>query len=257
MVSRRNRKWYSMESLNIAVVTTLNKKLYKAYGHKFFETYNWPFDLIVYCEDMLEIPHSNVIVRSTYDEIPECEEFVNRNKHRQPISEFGVKSNDFITDGVRFCYKVYAYTNELIYAEDYDAIIGIDADSIFYNPIEEEWIKKHIHRDDCMMAYLGRGQNYSECGFLYWNMHHKDTKDYAKRMKDLYTKDEIYNLKEQHYSYVWDYARKEFEMSRGTKNYNIGDGKAGHVQARSVLGEVYDHNKGPRKLKGRSSEARI
>src|SRR5210317_1699229 len=229
MVSRRNRKWYSMESLNIAVVTTLNKKLYKAYGHKFFETYNWPFDLIVYCEDMLEIPHSNVIVRSTYDEIPECEEFVNRNKHRQPISEFGVKSNDFITDGVRFCYKVYAYTNELIYAEDYDAI----------------------------MAYLGRGQNYSECGFLYWNMHHKDTKDYAKRMKDLYTKDEIYNLKEQHDSYVWDYARKEFEMSRGTKNHNIGDGKAGHVQARSVLGEVYDHTKGPRKLKGRSSEARI
>lgn len=45
----------------IAVVTTLNKKLYKQYGHKFFETYNWPFNLIVYSEDMLDIPHTNLI----------------------------------------------------------------------------------------------------------------------------------------------------------------------------------------------------
>jgi hypothetical protein len=33
--------------MKIGVVTTLNKKLHKEYGHKFFETYNWPFDLIV------------------------------------------------------------------------------------------------------------------------------------------------------------------------------------------------------------------
>jgi len=242
--------------MNIAVVTTLNKKLYKAYGHKFFETYNWPFNLIVYSEDMLDIPHSNIIIRSIYDEIPECEEFVNRNKHKQPISNFGVKGNEYITDGVRFCYKVYAYTDQLINNEDYDGIIGIDADSIFYKPIDEEWIKNNIHKEDCMMTYLGRS-NYSECGFLYWNMKHKDTKDYAKFMKDLYNTDHIYGLKEQHDSYIWDYARKRFEDERGTSNFNIGDNKTGHVQARSILGEVYDHTKGPRKLKGRSPEARI
>ena len=245
--------------MNIGVVTTLNKKLYKAYGHRFFETYNWPFDLIVYSEDMLEIPHSNVIVRSTFDEIPECEEFVNRNKNRQELSSFETKDKEmhFKTDGVRFCYKVFSYTDQIIHNEDYDFIIGIDADSVFYKPIDEEWVKEHLFKDNSMMTYLGRGSQYSECGFLCWNMHHKDTKDYAKRMKDLYTKDEIYNLQEQHDSYVWDYARKEFEMSRGTKNHNIGDGKAGHVQARSILGKIYDHTKGPRKLQGRSKEARV
>jgi hypothetical protein len=242
--------------MNIAVVTTLNKKLYKAYGHKFFETYNWPFDLVVYSEDMLDIPNSNVIVRSIYDEVPECEEFVKRNIHRQPISQFGVKSKDFVTDGVRFCYKVYSYTDYLINNEDYDGIIGIDADSIFYKSIDIDWIKKHIHKEDCMMAYLGRGTDYSECGFLYWNMKHKQTKAYAKRMKSLYDTDDIYNLKEQHDSFIWDYVRKEFE-SKGTKNNNLGDGRPGHVQARSILGEIYDHTKGPRKLKGRSPEARI
>ena len=58
--------------LRIGVVTTLNKKLYKQYGYKFFETYNWPFDLIVYSEDMVDIPRTGLVVRSTFDEIPEA-----------------------------------------------------------------------------------------------------------------------------------------------------------------------------------------
>jgi len=140
--------------------------------------------------------------------------------------------------------------------QEVDGLICIDADSVFHKKIDEEWIAKHIHRDDCMMAYLGRGNHYSECGFLYFNLNHTDTKSYANRMKSLYDTDGIYNLKEQHDSYIWDYVRKEFE-NRGTRNHNIGDGKPGHVQARSILGVVYDHTKGNRKLKGRSPEARI
>ena len=242
--------------MKIQVVTTLNKKLYNSYAKRFFETYNWPFDLTVYSEDILDIPNYDTIVRSIYDEVPSCEEFVQRNKNRIALTDFKKKGLEFLKDGVRFCYKVYSYTDQLINNEDYDGIIGIDIDSIFYKPIDDEWIKKHIHRDDCMMSYLGRGNTYSECGFLYWNLNHKDTISYANRMKSLYDTDGIYNLKEQHDSYVWDYVRKEFE-NRGTKNHNIGDGKPGHVQARSILGEVYDHTKGTRKLKGRSPEARV
>ena len=235
----------------IAVVTTLNKKLYKQYGHKFFETYNWPFNLIVYSEDMLDIPHTNLIPKSTFDEIPQCEEFINRNKDK-PVAD---TPSGYLKDGIRFCYKVYAYTNEIITNEDYDGLICIDADSVFYKMIDEEFIKKHIHSDNAMMTYLGRGNHYSECGFLYFNLRHPDTQAYANRMKHMYDTDSIYNLKEQHDSYIWDYVRKEFE-NRGTKNHDLGDGKAGHVQARSILGTVYDHTKGERKIKGRSKEFR-
>lgn len=240
--------------MNIAVVTTLNKKLYKQYGHKFFETYNWPFDLFVYSEDMLDVPNTDIIVRSTFDEMPECEEFVNRNKQRQvPDTPEG-----FLLDAVRFSYKVFAYCDMLRTSEDYDGIICIDADSVFYKPIDVEWIKQHIHRDDCMMTYLGRGKHYSECGFLYFNMKHKDTVCYADYMRELYIEDTIYKLKEQHDSFIWDYARIEFENTRGTKNHDIGDGKVGHVQARSVLGTIYDHIKGPKRKKLlKSPEARV
>jgi len=239
--------------MNIGVVTTLNKKLYKEYGHRFFETYNWPFDLHVYSEDMIDIPHSQIIPRSIFDEVTTCKEFVTRNKDKFK----GDKYKDYWADGVRFCYKVYAYTDFLINNEDYDGIICIDADSVFYKPIDANWIKEHIHRDDNMMTYLGR-PNYSECGFLYFNMKHKETKHYAKIMKDMYDTDHIYDLKEQHDSFIWDYVRLRFENDMGVINHNIGDNKVGHVQARSILGTIYDHTKGPnRKQKGKSPEARI
>ncbi len=230
--------------MKIKTITTWNKKLFEAYAWRFDKTYNWPFELKVYNED-----------EGMLDEIPDLKTFIDRNKHRQPQSDFGKKGLDFITDGVRFSYKVYAYTNAILF-EEADGLICIDADSVFHKTIDVDWIKKHIHRDNMMMAYLGRGKHYSECGFLYFNLKHPDIKKFALRMREMYDEDLIYELKEQHDSYVWDYVRKEFEKE-GTVNNNIGDGLPGHVQARSILGVVYDHTKGPRKLKGKSPEARI
>ena len=37
--------------MKIAVVTSLNQRLFKEYGHQFYETYNWDFDLFTYTED--------------------------------------------------------------------------------------------------------------------------------------------------------------------------------------------------------------
>ena len=228
--------------MKLLSVTTYNNKLYKEYAHRFESTYNWDFPYTVYNED-----------EGMMDTIPDCKAFVERNKNRFDNKDF---IKDYWQDGVRFCYKVYAYTHAIMNYQDLDGIIGIDAESVYYKKIDEDWRKKHIHRDNCMMTYLGR-PNYSECGFLYFNMKHPDILPYANRMKSLYDTDGIYNLKEQHDSFIWDYVRKEFE-NRGTKNYNIGDGKMGHVQARSILGTVYDHTKGPRrKAAGKSAEFKL
>ena len=114
----------------IKTITTWNNKLFEAYAHRFQETYNWPFELIVYNED---------------DEIlPDLKVFVERNKHRQPMSDFRKKSKDFLTDGVRFSYKVYAYTHAIT-TQKADGLICIDADSVFHKKIDEDWVKKHIH----------------------------------------------------------------------------------------------------------------
>ncbi len=229
--------------MKIKTITTWNNNLYKGYAHRFEKTYKWPFELKVYNED-----------KDLFDKIPQCKAFVDRNKDRYKYTSWEERTNDFIKDGVRFCYKVYSYTYSIM-TEDADGLICIDADSVFYKSIDEDWVKKHIHRDDCMMTYLGR-PNYSECGFLYFNLMHPLTIEFAKEMQDMYNHDLIYKEKEQHDSYIWDVVRKRFEK-RGVKNYNIGDDKVGHVQARSVLGPIYDHTKGQRKIKGKSPEARI
>ena len=229
--------------MKILVVTSYNKNLYNEYAHRFKSTYNWPFDLLVYNED-----------EDFYTKVPELKKFIDRNKDKV-IND---KLKDFWKDGVRFCYKVYAYTDAIIKnSKNYDGIIGIDADSVFYKPIDEEWVKKHIHRDISMMSYLGRGDHYSECGFLYWNCKHSHTLKYAQEMQRMYNTDDIYNLKEQHDSFIWDYVRKRFEANYGIQNHNLGDGKRGHVQARSILGDVYDHTKGRRKVSGKSPEFKI
>ncbi len=38
--------------MNILVVTTFNNKLEQAYAHRFRDTYNWPFELKIYNEDL-------------------------------------------------------------------------------------------------------------------------------------------------------------------------------------------------------------
>ena len=228
------------DDMKILAVTTYNNKLYKEYAHRFEKTYNWDFPYTVYNEDdgMMEA-------------IPECKAFVERNKNKFEGKDF---LKDFWQDGVRFCYKVYAYTHAILNYREYDYVIGIDADSVFYTPMTKDFIKTRLYKSECMMTYLGRGNQYSECGFLGFNMKHPEITNYANEMKYMYDSDEIYNLNEQHDSYVWDHVRLKFEGKKQVKNLNIGDGRGGHVQVRSVLGKFYDHTKGQRKITGRSKE---
>ena len=216
------------------LVTSYNKKLYDRYAHRFDKTYCWSFEKRIYNED-----------ENLFDLVPECKEFVERNKDR--------KYKNFLFDGVRFCYKVYSYTHAIL-NNDADGVIWIDADSVFYKPIDEDWIKEYIYSEDCMITYLGRGNQYSECGFLYFNMKHPKIKDFALAMKEMYDRDLIYNEIEQHDSYIFDVVRKRFEVNFDVQNYNIGDQAKAHVQARSILGTVYDHTKGNRKESGVSPE---
>ena len=239
------KKIYLYMNNKIIVITSFNGKLYKEYAHRFIETYNWPFDLKIYTEKLFDIKKDYEVIELKDD----CKNFVERNKNKT--------FKDYTRDGVRFSYKVYSIIQAGINS-DYDILIWVDADSVFYKPLTLDFIKTNLYKKDRMMTYLGRGEHYSECGFLLWNLKHKDTQNYFKEMKKMYDEDLIYKEKEQHDSYIWDIVRKRFEKEKNTMNIDIGDKKVGHVQARSILGYFYDHTKGPqRKQLGKSPEARV
>lgn len=239
---RALKKTLSGDNMNISTVTSWNNDLFEKYAFRFYETYNWGFPLVVYNED-----------ENMYTDVPQCKEFVDRHNNNFHMK---YKSN-YRFDAVRFCYKVYAYTDMILNSEAEDGIIFIDADSVFHGKVDLDWVKEYIHRGDCMMTYLGRGDHYSECGFIYFNMNHPEIKNFAREMQDMYNTDALLGESEWHDSWIFDVVRKRFE-SKGVKNHNIGDGQwgeNGHVQARSILGTVYDHTKGARKIEGKSPES--
>ena len=107
-----------------------------------------------------------------------------------------------------------------------------------------------------MITYLER-PTYSECGFLYFNMKHDFIKQFAIDMRKMYDDNLLFKEDEQHDSFIFDIVRTRLEENYGVENYDIGDGRVGHVQSRSILGKVYDHTKGARKKTGKSKESRL
>jgi len=234
----------------ILCVTTFNKTLYDNYAHKFIETYNFPYDLMVYCEDdttfleNIKVSYNLILVNSTKN-IPEMNEFIKCNKERN-ITD--VKNGGFLKDGIRFCYKVFVVTHAGLNFPDYNYIMWLDADNIFFNPLPYNIISSDYTNDNSMMSFLGRKTMYSECGFLIFNMKHPYIKPYFLEMKRMYTSNDIYKLKEWHDSYVWDYVRRDFENKYKIKTFSItGFDRDGDILAQSSLIKYLRHLKGNRK----------
>jgi len=221
------------------VITALNQRLLTAYGYRFLDTFPETLDLMVWSEDELDIPHRRL-----------SHAFVERNKHRpQPRS--------YKQDAIRFHWKPQAVylTYNTVDRNKYTSILWIDADTQFLKQIDQTWIDEHIATEH-IMSYMGRPDYYSETGVLYFNLKHKHTEQYIKDVWEYYVTGDIWDLQEQHDSYVWDYVRLRQEHDNNRKFRNLGvDHKVpgGHIQA-YLYGEWFDHAKGPRKKSGKSPE---
>ena len=104
-------------NMKIAVVTTMNKRLYDEYGHRFLKTYNWPFDCYVYYEDnekfhpVIDEHHygrdgkTPFFYRDLNREAPACSKFVKRNNHRQIADKrkdfWNIKNQKIPSEGAR------------------------------------------------------------------------------------------------------------------------------------------------------------
>ena len=162
--------------MKIAIVTSLNRKLYEYYAHRFYKTYNWPFDCYIYHEGWIpEIdPERNIFHRDIHDTNPTLKDFIKRNENRNQFSTIKGTDNseivyglDFIKDAIRFSYKVYAKTH-LMLEGNYDYVFWIDADVMFKRIMTEEIILRDILPEDKTICYLERPAPpyYPECGFV-------------------------------------------------------------------------------------------
>lgn len=162
----------------------------------------------------------------------------------------------FLWDAVRFSNKVFCIINAIRNSNDYDYVLWLDADTYTFKPVPIS-LFKDLLKADTMLTYLGRGDIYPECGFVGYNLKHKEIQNFVNDWEKLYVDGSIFNLLEWHDSAVFWHLSKIYTEQKGIAVNDIGHAKGvkgHHVFVNSVLGSYIDHFKGNRKSKQTSSK---
>lgn len=251
------------------LVTTMHHSGYELYGRNMIDSFlkHWPEDqtLRVYTEGFrLSAEHqsnSRINSRDLLLSSPECVAFKTRHRNNPRANGYidpKRKDPDFKYDAVRFCHKVFAlyhaYKNR---SPDADSIVWIDADTVTHAPVPDNFMIKHFPLDpEIGIYYLGRIEQYTECGWVVYNCLNPHIEEFWERFANQYRKDKLLNQTEWHDSFIFDVVRTTMEQEFGMTNSSITPGYLkGHPFIDSFLGEYMDHLKGPkRKAAGRSAK---
>ena len=257
-----------------AVVSTCHAAGYEAYGREMVETFleHWPVDvpLMLYHEGFQ--PPASAGRIEPHDLVAECPDLASfKARHAanprahgrwRPWARLRVgalnlplpvrtRKGRFRWDAVRFAHKTYAIF-DAARRTDADALIWIDADTRFFAKVTAEELEALAPAHSA--ASCLRRRNYSECGFVVYNLRHPETARLLAEFEAMYSQDLLFAEREFHDSYLFDVVRKRAH-ARGAYIHDIAEGigwRTSHVLINSRLGAFMDHMKGDRKDQGTS-----
>lgn len=246
--------------MKTTVITSFSNGGFYEYAYRFFETFDvfWPpeIDLIAYYEAPKPF-ETRAQMRDLYG-IDAMQEFLGRHSNsdaargRVEITRWKAKERaegySFRNDALKFCRKVFAVSDAARQMES-GILAWVDADVVTTANIPPDFIEGLLGNAD--VAYLGRDGVHSECGFLAFRL--PEALPLILEWERLYSTDEVFLMREQHDSFVFDYARVLVPKLRYR---NLTPGGTGHVWVNSPLAPYTDHCKGERKRLGRSPEMR-
>ena len=245
----------------IAAVTTFHAAGYAQYGKRFLESFDahWPADvaLHVYGENITPTGFSDrIFIYNLLAQIPQLAAF--KARHKDIEAHNGIYEDGeygYRMDAVRFAHKVFALAHcALTIKEDADVLFWIDADTVTFKDIPEEFFDE-VLPDGCYTSYLGRVQTYSECGFVGYDLNHPAHDEFMTFWRQLYLDDSLFELPEWHDSFVYDLIRRTFEDQGKFKSHDIAANAplSSHPFINSVLGNFMDHLKGDERKEAGSS----
>ena len=245
--------------MKIGIVTSFNEKLYNYYAHRFLKTYDWPFDLYIYHEGWTpeDFPiRSNVYYKNLYSGKLGNE----LRRFKAKMGGYNVDSvlpdqpdkiihgTNYKKDGIRFSYKVFAKTDLMLSGDhNYNYVFWIDADMIFKKTINAKEVVEKFLPNDYHISHIHRPTYYSECGFVGYNLRKFETKLFAKKFREMYTKMNLLSENEWHDSYLFDAVRKKMDKQYGNlKYYYLSPTirKVGNPWPDTPMAEYMDHLKG-------------
>ena len=261
--------------MSLAFVSTMNKKLYDEYGKRFINEFidnahediklfiifegNCPGEIINLKKNLITIPLMNAEHNKFIKFFGNL--FEAKGLKVRFFEENGQKkinlNQDYKFNAVRFSFKPFSIHQVLQYLpDDLEYLIWTDADLRCKKDFNFNSLQNFLPNKDELMSYLGRRNQYSECGFLGFNLEHNEFENFINRIIKIYTSGEIFSLQEWHDSYIWDHVRSEYE-DKEVKFKNISNKGFDHYHPfiNSGLEEFFDHLKGPnRKKDGASPE---
>ena len=255
------------------VVTTFPIEDYELYGKKFISTFtkHWPKDyrLIVYTDEMVDVPRGECILIK--DACPAIQQFIDRNKDdpkkcgREKVKGWKAKhiqkGYNYKFDSIKWVYQAmvpyYAYTrhvisrNGMMAKSNDEYFIWMDGDVYTKRKISKYFIPKLL--DGHSIAYLGRENTHTECGFIAFSINPSAGKLIFDWFK-LFASDEIFKKPYWNSAHAFDYALEYSTSRRVGDPLNLTPGLNGHVWHKCILGTYMDHLKGNRKELGYSPE---
>jgi hypothetical protein len=235
----------------LTIVTGWHPKGWKEYAWRFHETFPefWPRDvrLVTYTEAPQEL--GRIECRSLWD-IPHAKEFIetyrdDKRANGREVMPFWKESAK--ARGYNFRFDCWKFSRQGFIP--YDALLKcdtefmawFDADVITTRPVPKGFVESLMPAGN-HVAYLGRVPKFSEIGFqLYRNS--AEGLAVAKAVRDTYISRKVFELKEWHSAFVFDYAVR----AAGVPHHNLTPGGHGAVWQMSPLAKYTDHLKGKRK----------
>lgn len=159
--------------------------------------------------------------------------------HRNWKATEVAKGYSFRHDAGKFWKQILIPQAAAAECQDGEILAWFDADVVFHRSIPplESLIR------DAELVFLGRDRQHSEIGFWAVRLNAK-TREFLRRIAELYTSDAVFELDEWHSAYAWDHVRRQM----GILSRNLcPPGVRGHVWPMTPLAKFCRHDKGPRK----------
>lgn len=250
--------------MRLAVVTSFHAAGYRSYGKRFLQSFDkhWPADipLLVYCENVAPEERSD---RIEYRDLLACSQDLVAFKTRH--EDFALAHGklhgggyEYRMDAVRFAHKTFSIFHALDTLADYDHLLWLDADTFTFRDIPPSFFAAVLPGKE-YITYLGREQAaYSECGFVIYNLRHPQHEAFMGLFRDIYRLDLVFDIREWHDSFIFDFVRKRFERAGLITNLNLSARlpAAQHPFINTILGDYMDHLKGHKRKEAGHSFAK-
>lgn len=255
-------------------ISSFNAKLYHEYGHNFLSSWqkNCGPDIKLYIffegegiEEVQKDFQSESIIIQPIDS-PLLNEFKLKfgqfkeaNGFRfdiSPENKLSMKYN-YRYDAMRFSFKAFSIYRAVFEFNIKNKIAWIDSDVICKKYFDIDSLTDIFPDQNEISSYLGRSSfpkpnAYSECGFVGYNLDHKDAINFLSEFINLYLNGDIFRLIEWHDCMAYDYVRSQYEsQGHAFKNLSGEFTTSDHPFILTKLGDFFDHLKGPvRKQRG-------